>query len=208
MFQRILCPISAPARRPAQAMRERPHSARNVRRPDRVAPTPAAGVAHGSRVAPGIDMTVHAHAEGLDAGAANGPRLLLADHHREIDEACGALLACAHEDCSRSLTEQYRVFEQAVLEHLEAEETVILPDYTVQMPQDAYAIRAEHAAIRKLLSSTAAPFPFPRSSGPSCGTIAPMRRASAITAGRGPRVPRACARTGGAATRRPTTAAR
>ena len=95
-------------------------------------------------------MMTHSSA-GLDAGAANGPRLLFADHHREIEAASNALLACAHEDCSWSLTEQYRVFERAVLEHLDAEETVILPDYTLYAPGAARELADQHAAIRQLL---------------------------------------------------------
>lgn len=96
-------------------------------------------------------MTARTQPAGLDAGAANGPRLLLADHHRQIEEACRALRARAYEDCPRVLMEQYRVLERAVLEHLVAEETVILPDYTRHDPEAAYAIRDEHAAIRQLL---------------------------------------------------------
>jgi hypothetical protein len=96
-------------------------------------------------------MTAYTQAAGLDAGAANGPRLLLADHHREIEDACSALLAIAYEDCLRAVVEQYRALERAVLEHLEAEESVILPDYAAHDPEAASAIRDEHAAIRKLL---------------------------------------------------------
>lgn len=96
-------------------------------------------------------MADHPPAAGLEAGAANGPRLLLADHHRRIEEACCALRACAQADEPRALVEQYRVFEQAVLDHLEAEETMILPDYAADHPEDAYAIREGHAEIRTLL---------------------------------------------------------
>jgi len=96
-------------------------------------------------------MAAHPRAAGLEAGATNGPRLLLADHHRQIEEACSALRACAQVNGPRALVEQYRAFEQAVLDHLEAEETVILPDYAADHQEDAYAIREEHAEIRTLL---------------------------------------------------------
>jgi hypothetical protein len=96
-------------------------------------------------------MTTHPDTAGLDAGAANGPRLLLADHHRRIEEACKALRTCAHGGCPRDLLEQYRFLERSVLDHLEAEEKVILPDYAAHAPEDAYAIYQEHAAIRILL---------------------------------------------------------
>lgn len=99
----------------------------------------------------GVPHMMDSHSERFEITAANGPRLLLADHHRELEEMCNALLASAYEDCARSLTEQYRVFERAVLEHLEAEDMLLLPGYGLHAPDDAHAIGEEHAAIRRLL---------------------------------------------------------
>jgi Hemerythrin HHE cation binding domain len=96
-------------------------------------------------------MRVDESSKGLDAGAGNGPRLLLADHHREIEAACRALLACTYADDPFQLIAQYRAFEHAVLDHLAAEEEVILPGYAEAAPAGARAIRADHAALRQQL---------------------------------------------------------
>jgi len=87
----------------------------------------------------------------LHAGVATGPRLLLADHHQRIVEACRALRASARAGHPPALIDRYQVLERAVLEHLEAEEAVLLPGYTAHAPEDARAIREDHAEIRKLL---------------------------------------------------------
>jgi iron-sulfur cluster repair protein YtfE (RIC family) len=100
-------------------------------------------------------MMSHPQAAGLDAGAANGLKLLLADHHRELEKVCHALLASAREDCSRSLIEQYRVLEHALLEHFDVEEAVLLPDFAAYDPEGARTIRDEHEAIRELLLQVA-----------------------------------------------------
>ena len=96
-------------------------------------------------------MTVDVSSNGLDAKASNGPRLLLADHHRAIEDACRALLACTYGDDSLQLIAQYRTFEHAMLEHLAAEEEDILPAYEAAAPADARAIRDDHAALRQQL---------------------------------------------------------
>jgi hemerythrin-like domain-containing protein len=97
-------------------------------------------------------MTTHAPAAGLDAGAANGPRLLLAEHHREIENACMALLGRTYADEPRALVAQYRTFERAITEHLEAEEHLILPAYALDAPDDAQALRSDHDTIRLALT--------------------------------------------------------
>ncbi len=89
--------------------------------------------------------------QGLDAGPANGPRLLLAEHHRALEEAGSELLARTYADEPRSLAAEYRVFEREVLDHLAAEELVILPGYQAAAPREAAAIRADHAEIRQQL---------------------------------------------------------
>lgn len=97
-------------------------------------------------------MTVDPARSGLDAGAANGPRLLLADHHRETEHACTALLARLYADDPRELVEGFRCFERAVLDHIGAEEYLILPAYALHAPSDASALQAEHAQIRDALN--------------------------------------------------------
>jgi hypothetical protein len=82
---------------------------------------------------------------------ATGPRLLFANHHRELEAACRTLLASVHEDSPLTLTKRYRMFEHAVLEHLTAEETLVLPDFAARAPTEARAIELHHVALRKLL---------------------------------------------------------
>lgn len=96
-------------------------------------------------------MTPHAPIAGGLAAVHDGPRLLLADHHRELESSCRGLLAHAYGDDPRDLILYYRAFERATLAHLAAEEELILPLYEAHAPDDAEAIRGEHAAIRQLL---------------------------------------------------------
>jgi hypothetical protein len=90
--------------------------------------------------------------DALDAPDANGPRLLFAEHHDEIEGASRALLAATYTDDSRELITEYRSFEREILEHLEAEEDVILPAYEHHVPVDARALRSDHARIRERLT--------------------------------------------------------
>lgn len=90
-------------------------------------------------------------AERLDASAASRPRLLLADHHHAIEVACHALLSRTYAGDPRALIAQYRAFESAVLDHLAAEEALILPAYAESAPADARAIRNDHAWLRQKL---------------------------------------------------------
>jgi hypothetical protein len=86
-----------------------------------------------------------------DAGGTIGPRLLFANHHRELEAACRTLPASASTESPLALGKRYRMFEHAVLEHLSAEETLVLPDFAARAPTGARAIQIHHAAIRKLL---------------------------------------------------------
>jgi hypothetical protein len=76
---------------------------------------------------------------------------LLPDHHAAVEATCRDLLARAHSDDSPTLAVWFRTFERALLDHLEAEEVAILPDYATYAPSDARAIRHEHTMIRQLL---------------------------------------------------------
>ena len=77
--------------------------------------------------------------------------LLLPEHHRAIEKVARDLVADTYAGDPLALVAQYRRFEQAVLEHLAAEETAILPAYEKHAPADAQAIRDDHAAIRDQL---------------------------------------------------------
>lgn len=86
-----------------------------------------------------------------EAEGTAGPRLLFANHHRELEAACRTLLASVHDERSLALNKRYRMFEHAVLEHLTAEETLVLPDFAARAPTEARAVQLHHAAIRRLL---------------------------------------------------------
>lgn len=92
------------------------------------------------------------HAPGLDSLDANGPRLLFADHHRGIEAAYRALLAATYTDDPRELVTQFKIFENEILEHMAAEEEVILPAYEHYVPADARAVRKDHGRIREQLT--------------------------------------------------------
>ncbi len=97
-------------------------------------------------------MDSHIAPRGLDAGAANGPRLLLADHHRGLEAAYNALLAATYADDPRDLVARFGIFEHAILEHIHAEEEEILPAYERYAPVEARRIRDEHERIRHWLT--------------------------------------------------------
>ena len=77
--------------------------------------------------------------------------LPLYQHHVAIEKACRELLAREFTYDPRELLSRFRELEHILLDHLEVEEVVILPDYSAFAPQDARAIREEHAHIRRML---------------------------------------------------------
>lgn len=76
---------------------------------------------------------------------------LLLKHHRALETACQALLAHTYGDDPRELVFNYRAFERSTLEHIAAEEDLLLPAYAEHAPEDARSIRDDHVAIRQLL---------------------------------------------------------
>ncbi len=97
-------------------------------------------------------MSVEPRDDEVHAEVANSPDLLLAEHHRATEQACTALLARRYSDDPLELVAHYRSFEHALLEHLAAEDELILPAYAEHAPTEAQAIRDDHAAIRKALN--------------------------------------------------------
>ena len=79
--------------------------------------------------------------------------LMLPDHHRRLADAGRALLACAHTDDSRELIEAWRALETELLDHMAAEEEIILPGYAKHAPDDAKRIASDHARIREIASA-------------------------------------------------------
>jgi len=83
------------------------------------------------------------------------PRLgvdLLSDHHRRLEKKCRALLESDHTDNERDMTSSWCELEAELLDHIAAEEEVILPSYAVHAPDDARRILNEHIHVRALVS--------------------------------------------------------
>jgi hypothetical protein len=92
---------------------------------------------------------------GLEAIEHNGPHLLFAEHHRSLRRAGEDLMARAHEDDCFALVTEFRTFEEQILEHMRAEEEIILPAFAKANPEEAKAIVEAHGDIRKQLELTA-----------------------------------------------------
>lgn len=89
---------------------------------------------------------------GLEAIDANGPRLLLAEHHRCLEIAGRELLAFLRAGDSRGLISAFRAFEAEVRAHMKDEEDLVLPAYRRAFPIEAGAITKAHAQLRVLLA--------------------------------------------------------
>lgn len=101
-----------------------------------------------------MTLTSYQHC-GLEEIDANGPDLLLGEHHQILREAGRELLELAKGDDHRGLPQTFRTFEHQVREHLVAEELSILPEYTVADPAAAARVRADHAVLRAQLDRSA-----------------------------------------------------
>jgi hypothetical protein len=77
--------------------------------------------------------------------------LLLAEHHHVIEAACRELLGRTYSDEPADLVAEYRRFEHEMLEHIAIEEELLLPAYAEHAPEDARALREDHAALRQLM---------------------------------------------------------
>ena len=78
--------------------------------------------------------------------------MLLSDHHHRLEATLRALLESADADDARALTLSWSEVEADLLNHMAAEEEVILPRYELHAPADARRIRDDHARIRTLLT--------------------------------------------------------
>jgi len=82
-----------------------------------------------------------------------GPRLLSSVHHEEVERQCIALLSHALADDPPALVAHWRRFERNVVEHIAAEEQLVLPGYSVASPVDARRVRREHDQLLELLGT-------------------------------------------------------
>ena len=97
-----------------------------------------------------MTATSDAHPDALPAR--RGLDMLLSDHHHRLEAMCRALLGSADADDARALTLSWNEVEAELLDHMAAEEEVILPSYELHDPDDAHRIREDHARIRTLLT--------------------------------------------------------
>jgi hemerythrin superfamily protein len=81
----------------------------------------------------------------------HGLRILMPSHHAAIDAACTKLLETAYSDLPRDLVERWHEAELELLDHMAAEEELILPAYQHADPEDAQELRDDHARLRELL---------------------------------------------------------
>lgn len=97
-------------------------------------------------------MTTTSEAQPEPPPARRGLAILLSDHHHRLEATCRALLGCAYAEDTRALTLSWSEVEAELLDHMAAEEDVILPSYELHDPDDAHRIREDHARIRALLT--------------------------------------------------------
>jgi hemerythrin superfamily protein len=84
--------------------------------------------------------------------ARHGLGLLLSDHHHRLEAKCRDMLGWAYTDDTRSLYSAWGELEAELLDHMAAEEEVILPTYATHAPEDARRIRDDHVRIRSLVT--------------------------------------------------------
>lgn len=75
----------------------------------------------------------------------------LSQEHARLDAMLATVLELTHADVRPRLERQWAVFEESLLSHLEAEETLLLPVVAKHDGAFAARIRDEHTKIRALL---------------------------------------------------------
>jgi hypothetical protein len=75
---------------------------------------------------------------------------ILHQHHREIEEACRALLGAGYAGVPGELTRSWGEIEHQLYDHMMAEEHFLFPAYQEDEPDNAQALRDQHARLRKL----------------------------------------------------------
>jgi len=84
-----------------------------------------------------------------------GLRSLLRDHHLEIESACLELMGAAFVDDPPILARRWSAFEHEVLDHMAAEEELLIPSYQSADPEQAQELRADHILLRDILEHVA-----------------------------------------------------
>jgi hemerythrin superfamily protein len=80
-----------------------------------------------------------------------GLRLFAAERHRELASAVLELTSTALSEDPHVLATRWRELDEALRDHMAAEEDLIIPAYQLSEPEEADELRTEHARIRGLL---------------------------------------------------------
>ncbi|HEY4117812.1 MAG TPA: hemerythrin domain-containing protein [Byssovorax sp.] len=78
-------------------------------------------------------------------------RAALMEDHRETHAAAMRVAQCFDADDSHGALAEWPAFERGLLEHMNAEEMHVLPRFAEIDPDEARALRDEHAVIRREL---------------------------------------------------------
>jgi hemerythrin superfamily protein len=74
---------------------------------------------------------------------------LLSRHHEDLDRRIASLLTRADGGDTHDLAQEWSRFEADLLRHFEIEERSLLPRFAQDQPEEAAALRLEHAALRR-----------------------------------------------------------
>lgn len=74
---------------------------------------------------------------------------VLGTHHHQIEAACLAIMSAGFTGDSRDLASRWRDIERELLEHMAAEERLLLPAYQRADPENAQDLRDDHAVLRE-----------------------------------------------------------
>jgi len=77
-----------------------------------------------------------------------GLRLYAAERHRELASAVLELTSIALSEDPHVLATRWRELDEALRDHMAAEEDLIIPAYQLSEPEQADELRTEHARIR------------------------------------------------------------
>ncbi len=80
-----------------------------------------------------------------------GLRLVAAKRHLELEAAFEELVRAPSADDPHALARRWRMLDDALRDHMEAEEDLIIPAYQLTDPEEGDQLRTEHAKIRALL---------------------------------------------------------
>ena len=83
------------------------------------------------------------------------PADLLRAHHHDVERACLELRGEMYGDDRLALIAAWHRFEERITAHMLAEEQLLLDAYAREEPDDARAIKAEHARLRSVLTPLA-----------------------------------------------------